>query len=419
MTRRLISIEILDRLRCEKAKTAFTTRRVPRAAMHTVVSGAVRPRSGDLVLARIATLGHHRHIEQPDGRRAVLHEGDEIIVAYGDRYATDQFESQVPSSLADVQLVASGGIASEVLSRSLAVRRATDITPVGLIGDAKGRPLNISDFGLRPVRPDRPRPRTAAVIGTAMNSGKTTTIHDVVHGLARAGVAVGATKVTGTGSGNDYWCMIDAGAHRMLDFTDVGMSSTYKQPMDKLERKFAELVDHLTDSGTSLNLVEIADGIYQRETSRLLESDAFNELIDVVIFAAPDSMGAAAGVAHLRALGHNVVAMSGLLTRSPLAVREAAAVTGLPVLTRGELSDPGVTMELLGLPPLARDPGQVPNSVPVPGVPSMIEPAALGLALASVARVMAGPDLGAGEAGGVGRRTRPPARFPLRTRESS
>ena len=377
--------------------------------MLTTVSGAVRPRSGDLVLARISALGHHRHIERPDGRRAVLHDGDEIIVTYGDRYATDQFESQVPSSLAEVQLVASGGIASEVLSRSLAVRRATDIQPVGLIGDAKGRPLNIRDFGLRPVHPDRARPRTAAVIGTAMNSGKTTTIHDVVHGMARAGVAVGVTKITGTGSGNDYWCMIDAGAHRMLDFTDVGMSSTYKQPMDNLERKFAELVDHLTASGTALNLVEIADGIYQRETSRILESDVFNDLIDVVIFAAPDSMGAAAGVAHLRGLGHNVVALSGLLTRSPLAVREASAVTGLPVLTRVELANPEVTRKLLGVDP----PEILPMEVPAIG------PASLGTAMESVARVIGGVELAVRDTSEARRRARSPGPMLWQPRESS
>ncbi len=317
--------------------------------MTSLVSGAVRPRSGDLVLARIVQLGHHRHIEQPNGRRAVLHDDDEIIVTYGDRYATDQFESQVPATLGQAQLVASGGIASEVLSRSLAVRRATEIEPLGLLGDAKGRPLNIEDFALQPVTPQVARPRTVAVIGTAMNSGKTTTVHCMVHGLSKAGVRVGATKVTGTGSGNDYWCMLDAGAHVMLDFTDVGLASTYRQPMDVVETKFAELINHLTASGAALNLVEVADGIYQHETSRLLESPIFRSMVDAVVFAAPDSMGAVAGIRHLQNLGHEVLAVTGLLTRSPLAVREASAVTGLPVLTREELDDPIVSASMLGI----------------------------------------------------------------------
>lgn len=351
-TRRRIWVQSLEQAQREAAKPAFTTRRVPHEAMRTIIGGAIRPRSGDLVLARIARLGHHRHIEEPNGRRAVLHLGDEIIVAYGDRYATDQFESRVPGTLKRTQLVASGGIASQVLSRSQAVHSATDIVPVGLIGDDRGRPLNIMDFALDPVFPERARPRTIAVIGTAMNSGKTTTIHYLVHGLSRAGVRVGATKVTGTGSGNDYWCMLDAGADRMLDFTDVGMSSTYRQPMELLERKFAELVDHLTDAGSMVNFIEVADGIYQDETSRLLDCDVFHGYVDALIFAAPDAMGAAAGVSHLRSLGHNVVAVSGLVTRSPLATRETARATDLPVLGLQELSTPAMIADLLGIEPV-------------------------------------------------------------------
>ncbi|MEO6199782.1 MAG: DUF1611 domain-containing protein [Cryobacterium sp.] len=347
--RRRVWIQSLGIEQRDSAKAAFTTRRVPSEAMRTVVGGAVRPRTGDLVLARIARMGHHRHIEQPDGRRAVLHLGDEIIVTYGDRYATDQFESHVPRSLGRTQLVASGGIASQVLSHSQAVRTATEIMPIGLLGDDRGRPLNIMSFALDPVFPEAARPRTIAVIGTAMNSGKTTTIHYLVNGLSRSGVRTGVAKVTGTGSGNDYWCMLDAGAHRMLDFTDVGLSSTYRQPLAILERKFGELVNHLTTSGCSANFIEVADGIYQAETSRLLDSNAFHTLIDAVVFAAPDAMGAAAGVAHLRALGHDVVAVSGLLTRSPLAIREAAGATGLPVLNLEHLSDPATTGPILGL----------------------------------------------------------------------
>ena len=117
--------------------------------------------------------------------------------------------------------MASGGIASAALSRSLDMRLATDLLPVGLVGDEQGRPLNVADFALEPVSPAE-RPLTVAVIGTSMNSGKTTTIHFMVHGLSRAGVRAGVTKVTGTGSGGDYWVMLDAGAHRMLDFTDAG-----------------------------------------------------------------------------------------------------------------------------------------------------------------------------------------------------
>jgi hypothetical protein len=366
-THRRVQVIELSPRQLDHAKAAFTTRRVPLgSAPKTLVTGKVRPRSGDVVLATITRLGHHRHIEQPNGRRAALHLGDQIVVTFADRYATDQFESQVPDSLGRAQLVASGGIASHVLSRSEVVRAATEIMPVGLLGDDRGRPLNVRDFGLRAEVPDRPRPRTIAVIGTSMNSGKTTTICHTVYGLSRGGVKVGVTKVTGTGSGNDYWCMIDAGAHLMLDFTDVGMASTYRQPMTLIERKFGQLVNHLTASGAAVNLVEVADGIFQGETSRLIQSTTFHSLIDAVIFAAPDSMGAAAGVSHLRNIGHNVIALSGLVTRSPLATREAAAATGLPVLSLQDLDDIAVMNRVLGLgKPVTAVPALEPGMRPV------------------------------------------------------
>jgi hypothetical protein len=124
-TGRRITVQTLGERQLSRAKSSFAIRRVPRDAMQTVVSGMVRPRSGDVVLASVSRLGQHRRIEQPSGRRSTLHVGDEILVAYADRYAPDQFESHVPDSLGKVQLVASGGIASAALSRSLDVRAAT------------------------------------------------------------------------------------------------------------------------------------------------------------------------------------------------------------------------------------------------------------------------------------------------------
>lgn len=256
-----------------------------------------------------------------------------------------------------------------MISRSRDVRNATDIVPLGLIGDDRGRPLNVADFALERPEPPPARPPTIAVLGTSMNSGKTTTIHAMVHGLSRAGARPGATKVTGTGSGGDYWVMIDAGAHIMLDFTDVGLASTYRQAMPVIERKFSELLDHLTASGSGVNLVEVADGIFQRETAPLIESDVFRSTVDVIVFAAADAMGAAAGVSHLRSLGLKIAAVAGRITRSPLATREAEGATGLPVLTLTQLGDPSVVSDLLGL---DGQPFQAPQDVPVSAWPIFV-----------------------------------------------
>jgi hypothetical protein len=348
-SRRAVTVSSLTVDRRSQVKTAFSTRRVPDQAQRTLVMGPLRPRSGDLVLARIDRIGQHGRIELSTGRRARIHVGDEVIVAYGDRYATDFYEVHVPPNLRATHLVAAGGIAGRMVSRSRGVRRPTDITPLGLIGDERGTPLNLVAFGLPPTRPAISRPPVLAVVGTSMNSGKTTAIRYLVNGLRRGGYRPGAAKVTGTGSGNDYWVMIDAGAHRMLDFTDVGFSSTYRVPVPILERTLLELVDHLSGSDCEAILLELADGLYQQETAQLIDSDAFRSSVDGVIFAAGEAMGAANGVARLRELGLPVVGVSGVLTASPLASREAELACELPVFGIEQLRDPVTAARLLGL----------------------------------------------------------------------
>lgn len=63
-------------------------------------------------------------------------------------------------------------------------------------------------------------------------------------------------------------------------------------------------------------------------------------MVDGVVFAAGDALGAIGGVEWLRQRGLPVIALSGLLTASPLAMREATAHSEVPVMTLTELLDP-------------------------------------------------------------------------------
>ena len=367
-----ILVSVLTSERRTRAARSFVTRRVPLGSMQTLLSGGLRPRSGDVVLARVSKIGFHRRIEHSNGRRGLLHIGDELILAYADRYATDQFESYVPANLGRTHMVASGGIASRVKTRSTAVRAATEIVPIGLVGDVRGRPINVHDFGLPHLDPTLvSKPRTVAVFGTAMNAGKTTTIHHLLHGFAKAGARPGAAKVTGTGSGNDYWVMADAGAHAMLDFTDVGLASSFNHRIDRLEDAAEQLVAHLTLDGCGVIFLEIADGVFQQENQRLIRSHRLRNLVDTVVFAASDAIGAVYGVQTLKKWGFSVAAVSGALTRSPLAVKEAQEALGLPVLGLTEMEDPQFTAPILGVDPallVAPSPEQDAWQIVVPGL---------------------------------------------------
>lgn len=339
-------MEILDHNRLLKTKRAFSTRRVPEDRMITLLSGPRRPRSGDLVLARVKTIGSHKRIELPNGRRAILFEGDEIILAYGDRYAPDQYEAYVPKDIDACHMVAAGGIAARATSWHDRLSGPTEIEPLGLVGDGTGQPVNLMDFALPAF--NGPMPVCIfAVFGTSMNAGKTTTAAALVKGFSEAGCRVGAAKVTGTGAGGDLWMMRDFGAAEVLDFTDAGYPTTFGTDRQALLKASRNLIGALGARGCGVAVIEVADGLYQDETAALAASTDFRSLLSGTFFAAGDAMGAVAGSRHLAELGHDVLGISGSLTRSPLSMREAVAAAQAPVLTLPDLINPAVAAKWL------------------------------------------------------------------------
>ena len=332
-------LSLLSAQKLQSVKRAFTTRRVPMNAMATLLKGNYKPQAGDLVLARVTSIQQHKTLHLTKERKSSLFLGDEIIVCYGDRYAPDQFEAEIPKDLSPCHLAAAGGIASVVLSKNDRLKPPTCITPLGLVGDTQGHPLNIYDFALPlSVATIRTTPTIIAVVGSAMNSGKTTVAAHLIKGLVNAGKTVNAGKITGTGAGGDVWLMEDAGATRVLDFTDAGYPSTYRLQPQQIETIFDRLITHLSSDRPDYIVLEVADGLYQTETSQLLQSKYFQDAIDGLIFAARGAVDALGGLTWLRQQNLYPLAISGLLTSSPLAIQEAKVATGVPILTLSQLS---------------------------------------------------------------------------------
>lgn len=324
--------------RIAAAKRSFAIRRIDLGLAAGLVAAGAKPRAGDLVLARVETLGQHKRLEEPGGRRATLFPGDEILVAYGDRYAPDQFEAHVPETLGPCELVAGGGIAARVVRKSSKVRGATGITPVGLVTDASGRRLNTRDFAMAEPSRTEIMPSVVAVVGSSMNAGKTTTISALVRGEASRRRRVAGVKVTGTGSGGDLWSYRDAGARLALDFTDAGHATTHRLTNAARERILEMLVARAAEEKMEIVFVEIADGLLFPETAELILSQTFRNMVDSVIFAAADAMGALAGIAWLERHGLPLRALSGAVTASPLAVAEIAGEIELPVVGPDEIA---------------------------------------------------------------------------------
>lgn len=340
-----MTMKALDAGRLFGVKPSFTARRVDLARVAWLEEDATGLRAGDLVIATVTGLGHHTNIERPDGRRAKLFTGDEILVACGARYAPDQFEAHAPTASGPAQLVAAGGIVGHVRHAHTRMKDATEVVILGAVCDHAYQRLNLLDFAVR-TQECTVRVPIVAVCGTAMNSGKTHTAASLVRGLALAGRHVAAIKVTGTGAGGDLWFFRDAGACLIRDFTDAGFATTYGASVDGILKGFCHLLADAVAAGADAIVVEVADGLHQAETAEVLCADGLRTMLSGVIFAASDAMGAEAGVAWLKRAGHKVLAVSGCLTCSPLAMQEAEAAVGLPCLTADDLSHPVMAASL-------------------------------------------------------------------------
>ncbi|MUL41058.1 dethiobiotin synthase [Streptomonospora sp. PA3] len=341
-----VQVHRLSDARRAALKVSYTARALDGDRPAYLLSGpGVRPRHGDVVLAEVTELGKHTRLESAAGRRAHLFPGDEVLVAYGARYAPDQFEAELPGDLRACDLVAAGGIASQVLSAHADLAVPTRLQPAGLAATASGRPVNMADLaapGAAPQIPRRGGATTVAVVGTSMNAGKTTTAAALVRGLTSAGYRVGAAKVTGTGAGGDRWMLQDAGAIASLDFTDAGLATTYRVPVDRILAAARGLHDRLLAAGADAVVLEVADGVLQPETAELLAPSALPTLVQGWVFAAGEATGALYGTRRLSAAGLPVLAVSGRVTASPLAVRECGQLLDIPVYGPAELADPAI-----------------------------------------------------------------------------
>lgn len=338
-----LHLEELTSDRLDQAKWAYTTRRIDQSLPKKLLKGKLVPDPGDLILASVEELGQHKKLELVSSRRATLFEGDEIVVVYGNRYAPDQFEAIVPEHLGACRLVAAGGVAARLLNRHDRMKTATRIAPLGLLADAEGHRINLNSSRLPKADQINQDPLVLVVAGTAMNSGKTTTCANLVKGFVRQNIKVSAAKFTGTGAGADYRSLVDAGANPVFDFIDAGYVSTYRVHRDVLNDIVMTLGSHMAAANPQVIVIEVADGLLQRETARLFSTPSFAGWIDGIIFAANDALGAQAGVSWLTARQLPVFAITGVLTSSPLAMREAEDICGLPVYNTGALARPSVS----------------------------------------------------------------------------
>ena len=318
-----------------KMKSTWVTRRAP---LGDVVWQPVQyPTVGDLLLCEVISIGIHGRVETAVGARHRLYPGDRIICSLGNRYATALLDAVAEVSSDQIDLISASGLCGTVISRA---KKATNPTRLRLLGQAfvGGIPLNLRTCTLTPVASGIGEPQWVVVVGSTMDSGKTTACTSIVHGLVSAGHRVGAGKVTGTASARDVGSMRDAGADPAVDFLDFGWPSTAGCSDAELLHVLKSVADTIRVSDVDFGVLEIADGLLQCDTRFLLSrlSSQLGARAQLVL-TVRESLSAVAGVELLGECALDVVAVSGIITNSPLLCREVELASPVPCIPTSQL----------------------------------------------------------------------------------
>ena len=339
-------IDITNEVTHDRVRWPYALRRVPQSLIASIAPMDRPPQVGDLALARIVDIGRTTRIELDTGRMCTLYPGDLLAVVFGHRYATAQYEAyaRVDGDRCDLLTVA--GVCGQVETKQESTSNPTKLAIIGYFCDDVGRTMVLRDFALEPAAEYPEPPRTIVVCGAAMDAGKTYAATSIVRGLVATNIRVGAAKLTGTATGKNVWSVLDAGAFEAYDFSDCGFPSTFGCSLHDLLSIHKTLSSNLAAGGAKWVVFEIADGVLQQETEALLTSPTFTQSVDMFVYAAGGSLSVVGGVARLRSWGIEPVAVSGKLTKSPLAMREAEEATGVRCLTAKQLTS-GVLNEIM------------------------------------------------------------------------
>jgi hypothetical protein len=326
-----------------KLKKTIITKDINSCRLNESINQTYQPIAGDVAIFEIIEIGKHRSVQSADKRNVAIFEGDRIMAAFGDRYATSQFEGYVPAGYQEVyHILGAGGAIGLVRTKNAALEdiEPTTLRLVGFVCDENNRVINTKFY-----RKERKAftgfvPNQAKIvlsIGSTMDSGKTTTAAHVARGLKTTNKNVGFFKFTGTAYTKDKDYVLDCGADVTMDFSDMGFPSTYMCEKADLLDVYQTLLYEIAPHNPDYIVMEIADGLLQRETAFLLRDKSFMSTIHSVVFSCGDSLSAIQGVEVLRSIGIQPSLLSGTFTMSPLLIEEVKQYIGLPVLTIDEL----------------------------------------------------------------------------------
>ena len=254
---------------------------------------------GQLIAVKVISVNpNYNKLELVSGRITELTEGDVIIGALGNRIASSGMTGTVPEELNKHDKI-------HVLNLG------------GVIGACK-------DFNIQSNKNISQVP-SIAVIGTGIDSGKTTVTSFIIKTLSKYYKKINACKLAGTASQKDLYSYEDNGAFKTSDFVDYGLPSTCMTDKSVIQECSSSIINHISE-GADILLMELGDGYHgDYGTKEIIQNKDITNSIEVIIICAYDISGAVNIIENLKSnnLENKLLIISGPVTNNVSAFKQS------------------------------------------------------------------------------------------------
>ncbi len=213
---------------------------------------------GDYIVGEVDPNPSNLPIELTSGRMIHVAEGDQIIGAFGKRFATLEATGNWESIADDGQMHAltGAGLFGKCESSSMLLPPLLSLTYQGHVY-VDGKKSSMKDFVRHVPQKSFDLP-VILITGTSMSAGKTTVARVIIRQLKRAipGLRLIGAKLTGAGRYRDILSMKDAGADYVFDFVEVGLPSTICDE-DEFRKDVRLLLSQMAEKEADVAIIEV------------------------------------------------------------------------------------------------------------------------------------------------------------------
>lgn len=297
---------------------------------HAVIGDDIRAESGTVVAARVLnSKTSYNTLEDVHGRFVTLHPGDVIAGALGDRDALYGYSGCVPESVNvgdQLFLLNLGGVIGAGAQAAPGIGEPFRLEILGAVLEFPhldhrvGVPACVQRAALAPAAMPKDLPPILVLLGTSMDSGKTTAAAVMITEFVRSGLRVAAGKLTGVSLRRDILAMEDCGAAPVALFTDFGVVTTTEHNAVPATHS---LIAHLAEDDPQLIVLEMGDGLLGTYgVHALLDDPALRAALSGIVLCAQDPVGAW-GAAELLRTNYDLCPslVSGRVTDTPVGRR--------------------------------------------------------------------------------------------------